>query len=225
MQRGRRVGITGARCFQGWGAMGRKGGERGLLGLAAFRAGGLTAGPASPVRPRGPGGPMGPGRPLSPSLPGEPAEPGGPCREEAGWRNPSGKQGSTPALAEKPISHFAWLRLPSLLTAYSHGNFVGGSGEGEAKGRVRLSTDPIPFFPPLLQTLLQRSEGPRKSRQTEDDSRGDQQDQRLRKDLAHQESPAGAMGRQFRPSVGQRRPATAPCHQLRHAGSQAPGCP
>ena len=41
-QEGRRVGITGARCFQGWGAMGRKGEEWGLLGLGAFRAGGPT---------------------------------------------------------------------------------------------------------------------------------------------------------------------------------------
>ena len=111
---------------------------------------------------------MGPGRPLSPSLPGVPAEPGGPCREEVGWRKPARKHGPTPALAEKPTAHSAWLWLLCLIMAHSHSwarklcgrKQWGGGGEG----CVRLSRTPLPFFHPLLQTLLQRGEGPGKSR-------------------------------------------------------------
>lgn len=111
---------------------------------------------------------MGPGRPLSPSLPGVPAEPGGPCREEAGWRKPARKHGPTAALAEKPTAHSAWALIPrphygSLPQLGQEILWEEAVGRGR-RGLRKVVQNPLPFFHPLPQTLLQRGEGPRKSR-------------------------------------------------------------
>lgn len=168
---------------------------------------------------------MGPGRPLSPSFPGEPAAPGGPCKGEGGWRKPAREHRTTsPTLRRNPPPS---LPASGSTTSSSAIATVGQDCPGPFFSRP-LPPDPSAEGRGHLYTRQRALKGawawvPAGEDRQRRDLLGDQQDQKLRKDLVHQESPEGQMQRRRKLSGGHTRSAT--CPPPRYSGRLVPRCP